>query len=397
MRGKGFAVSWLFAPYVGSADIDFFKRIKDTALAWDVVQVARDSRDDRILRYATAPIERFEIQTDHNNPRTLRAREDFMRESLALFEARRASYDFIVSHSNEMVSHDVAAEIKRRHPALPWIAYFGDLFERNPYVKYIPNYPLVQENIDIERQTLRMADLVILNNEYQKSLMFCGPMRRYASKCVVIPHCFDPRMYPADGEERENPHFTLVHTGTLYHVKRTAEPLLRAVDRLIEIYPAYRNRFEVVFFGNTPISRDIKVHTNMVNRNHVRFEEPVSYLKSLEIMCGADALILIDGIFSPEEDGIDCNPFLAGKLMDYMGARKPVLGITMDKGPSADILRASGNMLADDRIDRIAFVLKRYIDRKVSPDFGIYQQYTADRIGRMMDEAFASVLEARAA
>lgn len=180
-------------------------------------------------------------------------------------------------------------------------------------------------------------------------------------------------------------------------MKRTAEPLLRAVDRLIEIYPAYRNRFEVVFFGNTPTSRDIKVHTNMVNRNHVRFEEPVSYLKSLEIMCGADALILIDGIFSPEEDGIDCNPFLAGKLMDYMGARKPVLGITMDKGPSADILRASGNMLADDRIDRIAFVLKRYIDRKVSPDFGIYQQYTADRIGRMMDEAFASVLEARAA
>jgi hypothetical protein len=68
---NGFAASWFFAPYIGSADLDFFKRIKDTGFSYTVVQVARDMRDDGIMAYASAPIRRIEItDADHTQPRT---------------------------------------------------------------------------------------------------------------------------------------------------------------------------------------------------------------------------------------------------------------------------------------------------------------------------------------
>ena len=40
-KTNGFAISWFFAPYIGSADIDFYKRIKNTNIDYLVAQVAK--------------------------------------------------------------------------------------------------------------------------------------------------------------------------------------------------------------------------------------------------------------------------------------------------------------------------------------------------------------------
>lgn len=389
---KGFAVSWFFAPYLGSADLDFFKRIKNCSFSFDVVQAARSEKDERILRHATTDINRFEITTDHKNPRTARSRREFKNDSIAIFNEKKSEYSFIISHSNEMVSHDVAAQIKKENRNIPWIAYFGDLFAKNPYVKYIPNYPLVDEDIRIEHQTIIDADLIILNNEYQKNLMFVDDLKVFEEKCVIIPHCFDPKMYPPVTNAYQNDRYVFGHLGTLYHAKRMAEPLLRAVDRLIEIYPKYKDKFEIVFYGGQPSSHDISVHAFMKNRNTVRFEDQISYIDSLRIMQEVDCLVIIDGIFNEKEDDLAVNPFLPGKLMDYMGANKPIMAITMDAGPTSDILKSTGNLRADEKIDRIAYVLKRYIDGKVMPKHKEYLSYTVETIARKMDEAIYSVL-----
>ena len=392
-RLRAFTVSWFFAPYLGSADLDFFKRIKDTHLDYRVVQLRRDVRDDGILRFVThAGLERLEVDTDFRNPRTRRTRDAFRDAALAAFGDGRG-YDVLISHSNEIASHAVAYELKKRQPRMPWVAYFGDLFIRNPYLRYIKDYPLVPEDNQTEIDTLTHADLVICNNDYQADLMFTGDLARFRHKAVTIPHCYDPAMYDPAPPASTNQRFTIAHLGTLYHVKRTAEPVLRAVDRLVEIYPAYRGAFEVLFYGGAPCANDLSVHAFMRQRGHVRFEEPVGYLASLRLMQAADALLLIDGIFDPAEDGLDCNPFLAGKLPDYMGAGKPIIGVTMAKGPSADLLRESRNLTADTRIDRIAYVLKRTIDRKVQPDLTVYQRFHSADIGAAMEAAIRRVVK----
>jgi len=390
---NGFAVSWFFAPYIGSADIDFYKRIKNTNIDYLVAQVARDNRDDRLMRYAgAAHIERVEINADHRNPRTVSAREKFCNEVVKIFEKSDRKFDFIISHSNELISHEAAARIRKNHPDIPWIAYFGDLFARNPYIAHMHGYPLVKEDTQIEQDTLRNADLILLNNEYQRDLMFTGELAQYASKAVVIPHCFDPQMYQGKPRD-EGGRFVFSHLGTLYHVKRTAEPVLQAVDRLLEIYPEYKNKFEVRFYGASPYPHDLHVHMNMRYREHVRFESAVSYVDSLTLMQQSDVLLLIDGMFNEEQDGIKCNPFFPGKLADYMGAGKPIAAVTMAAGPTAEILSRSRNLIADLRVDRIAYVMKRYLDGKVNPDFSVYADYSINTIAPKMEDAIRSIVK----
>lgn len=390
---NGFAVSWFFAPYVGSADTDFYKRIKNTDITYIVAQVARDHADSRLLRTsAKAEFERVEILLDHRNPRTASVRKKFSDEVVQIFENTDRKFDFIISHSNELISHEAAGRIKEKHSDLPWVAYFGDLFSRNPYIAHMRGYPLVAEDTLIEKETLRKADLVILNNDYQRQMMFAGELAQYAHKAVVIPHCYDPAMYCAP-TDRLSDKFVFAHLGTLYHVKRTAQPVLQAVDRLLEIYPAYKDKFEVRFYGGAPYPGDVEEHQKMRFREHVRFEPPVSYLDSLGLMQQADVLLLIDGMFTEKEDNITSNPFFPGKLADYMGARKPIAAITMPVGETADIIRRSANLSADLRSDRIAYVMKRYLDGKVSPDYGVYSDYSIDVVAPQMEGAIKSVLK----
>jgi hypothetical protein len=387
-RLKGFAVSWFFAPYLGSADLDFFKRIKNCDIHFDVVQVKREAKDDRVLQFiGAATLTRYEVETDHRNPRTRKTRDDFRRDALAIFKKNAGSYDFIVSHSNEVPSHAIALECKQLAPHLPWIAYFGDVVSTNPYVKLLASYPLHDEDCATEALTLEMADVIVCNNEHQRRLMFSGPMERFASKAVVVPHCYDPAMFSSKPLPR-NDRFVFMHVGTLYGTRRTAQPLLKAVDRLVEIYPRYEHRFEAVFYGGGYCQDDLMAHAAMRYRSHARLEGSVPYLDSLELMRRADVLVNIDGIFTKEADDLEANPFFPGKLTDYMGARKPIMGITMDIGPTADILRASGNLIADSRVDRIAYVMKRYLDKKVKFNDSSFAEYDVNFVARDMEAVF---------
>lgn len=396
-RLKGFAVSWFFAPYLGSADLDFFKRIKNCDIHFDVVQVKREKKDERVLKFVgDATLSRYEVETDHQNPRTRKTRDDFRKNALAIFQRNRGSYDFIISHSNEVPSHAVALECKRLAPELPWIAYFGDVVSTNPYVKLLASYPLHDEDCKTEALTLEHADVIVCNNEYQRRLMFSGPMEPFAHKAVVVPHCYDRAMFPTTKLAR-NDRFTFMHVGTLYHTRRTAAPLLKGIDRLLEIYPRYEHRFEVAFYGGGYYQEDLVAHSSMRFRSHARLEGHVGYLDSLQLMRSADVLVNIDGIFTKEADGLDMNPFFPGKLTDYMGAQKPIMGITMPVGPTADILNASGNLLADSRIDRIAYVLKRYLDRKVQVSDAPFARYDVAFVGKEMEAVITAASQGRSA
>jgi hypothetical protein len=222
--------------------------------------------------------------------------------------------------------------------------------------------------------------------------MFAGDLAGLKHKAVIVPHCFDSRMYPAP-RDRGDEKFVFSHLGTLYHVKRTAEPVLKAVDRLLEIYPEYTGRFEIRFYGGAPCASDTATHAAMRHPSHVTFLGPVAYSESLRLMREADALLLIDGMFTKEEDDLDCNPFFPGKLTDYMGAHKPIASITMAKGPTADIMAKAINLVADSRMDRIAYVLKRYIDRKINPDYSAYEEYSVENVSRLMEDAIRSVIK----
>lgn len=392
-RPRGLAVSWFFAPYVGSADIDFFRRIKDLDADFDVLQVRREFRDEKVLHLdRDRSVSRVEILVDHLNPRSEPTRDGFLSACLSYYESNPNRFDFLISHSNEVHSHRAALEIKRRS-GLPWIAYFGDPSAKNPYVRYLSNYPFFEEDNETERLTFLLADRLVFNNEYQQKLML-AEAPQLAAKSRVVHHAFDPEMYQGEVPEKAKPVFTFAHFGTLYSVKRKGDLVFRAVDRLLHVYPEYRDRFAVEFYG-TMTDADRAAHAAMRHRDHVLLRGQVSYSESLQRMRSADALLLIDAFFDVASDGLDFNPFLPCKLTDYLGARRPIAGITMSAGLPAEVLRASGNLIADEQLDRIAYVLKRYIDGSVTVDYGAYDRfalvYQTAKMQSVVDEVLAGV------
>ena len=74
----------------------------------------------------------------------------------------------------------------------------------------------------------------------------------------------------------------------------------------------------------------------------VKIMKPVNYLKSLELMKSSDWLIHIDAnLFNI----LDKNVFFAAKLADYIGSGSNIIGLTMQDGASADILRNLGAVI----------------------------------------------------
>jgi len=385
-RLRGFVASWLFAPYSGSADLDLFKRLLYCEVDFELVQVRRERPDLRLLdKPSVASFRRHEVAVP-SGPRTAPARQAFLRGVHQTFDALQRPPHFLLSHSNEVPSHQAVLELKRRHPELPWVAYFGDVVGRNPYVRHFAEYPLFAEDAEIERETLALADVVICNNEHQRALMLEG-VPEAASRTVVVPHCFVAAWYPPP-PPRDDSRFTFMHLGTLYPVKRRALPVLRAVDLLCKVYPHVKDTFRVVFVGDDVPDADLGAWRALRHKNLVEFWPGVPYLDSLSLMQLADVLVVIDGLF----DELPRSPYLPGKITDFLGAARPLLALTMRQGPTADVLRARGEPLCDDDPERVAFVMKRHLDGRVFSDASTSAWYRAELVGAAMETCFRAAI-----
>src|SRR5262249_26750941 len=68
-----------------------------------------------------------------------------------------------------------------------------------------------------------------------------------------------------------------------------------------------------------------------------RFDEPTSYLNSLQIASEADVLIVID-------TNLPGSVFFPSKVVDYLMFGKPILALTADGGATVDILAPLGHV-----------------------------------------------------
>jgi hypothetical protein len=130
-------------------------------------------------------------------------------------------------------------------------------------------------------------------------------------KSVCLPHVFNEDLYCQHGYPA-NEKIILRYIGNFYG-KRQPYCLLKALRQLSSEYRAF---FRIEFIG---ISTDslLEMIQNYGLDGVVFINPPVSYLDSLNLMSTADVLLIID---APTER----SPFLPSKLIDYIGANKPI-------------------------------------------------------------------------
>lgn len=368
MTSFGCLVSWHFPPYRASSGFNLFKRLRATDYVLDVIQAERqvDQSNLGMLEDAGAVFRQFPLSVRNENAYDGATRAAFVEAVVEQFDelVKSRRYDFLLTHSHEFVSHLAGLEIKRRYPDLPWIASFGDPIAANPYNLHYDR-ATIDDDVAAEREVVRRADRVVTTNRFQTRAMVESISEADVErKFHEIHHAYARELYPqALGR---NSRFTFRHVGMLYKHKRTAEPFVDAARLLLSRRPELKDRMRIEFYGaNDRFIEGTKA--DPVLGEVVSYRGQVSYLTSLRLMQSADALLLREGDFSGE--GISFSPFFPGKLVDYLGAGKPMVAVTMDEGFVPDLMARIG-MPAHNENDHagIADSMARLIDGTLKLD-----------------------------
>lgn len=296
-------------------------------------------------------------------------------------------YRAFVTWGQKHSMHLVGRWLKRERPQTPWIAHFSDPWIDNPFEKY--SVWTRRVNVRMEREVVTAADRLVFTTEETRALV----MRKYApdvrDRARVIPHPFDPDLIPRPTKRERGP-LILRYTGAFYGI-RTPEPLFAGLARLAVQDPGLIRdvRFELI--GQVP-ARDLRSPSfRSLPAGLVIIRPAVDYVPSLQLVADADALVVID---APSQLSV----FLPSKLVDYLGANRPILGI-VPPGASERLLREAGQRVADPGDpEAVAGALRETIvelraGKARAPPARLRDRYSAQVVGRQMQELVDDVAE----
>jgi hypothetical protein len=247
--------------------------------------------------------------------------------------ARHAQHPFdaMLSWSTYHSVHLAARKLKRRY-RIPWLAHFSDPWVDNPFVKY--GSLTAALNGRLERKVMGEADQLLFTSPETVDLVMAKYPRKWRDKAHVIPHGFDPGMYSGHAPPPMSGRKLIArYLGNFYGI-RTPEPLFAALAAALDRQPEALNDLQIEIVGRMEPGMSETPNARRLPAGLVTFRDPVGYRASLELMETADLLLLVD---APAPISV----FLPSKLIDYLGARRPILALT-SPGAACRVTREAG-------------------------------------------------------
>lgn len=240
----------------------------------------------------------------------------------------------------EPMSDHVLGLMLKQQLRLPWIAHFSDPWSDNPFRR--PHKMARRLNAGLEAQVISAADAVIFTSDETADLFRNKYGARIDGKVHTLPHSLEPALYrqPSRAADDEGGPLVARYLGNFYG-HRTPLPVLRALDRLAATRPDIACRLRVEFVGG--VQGWMRLHPLVRNADPARvsFQASVPYQRSLDLIVDADLLLVVD---APAKTSL----FLPSKLIDYLGAGRPILG-AVPPGPSKRLIARIGGWTAEPR------------------------------------------------
>ncbi len=243
--------------------------------------------------------------------------------------ARKEKVSVLFSSSYPYTVHLMALLVQTFYHK-PWIADFRDPWVGN---KAMAKNIAYRQKADIwlERQVVRKASYVI-NVTPSITQMYQERYPEYAEKFVTITNGFDPADF-----HQVSPYsfskFTLIHTGILSK-DRSPAALVRGLELLVEERPELREQIQVLFVGFIP-EEFVQMFKQSAVADMFEVRPYVPHSVCLDYLAGAQLQLLIFDN-SPETKAA-----YSGKVFDYIGTQKPILGI-LPEGVAADLIQTKG-------------------------------------------------------
>ena len=304
---------------------------------------------------------------------------------LGLRVLARRRFDVIVSSAAPFSSHVIAQQL-HAWTRTPWIGDFSDPYSANPFNPR----PEWRQRVDarLEASWFRSMAGAIVPVPEMKALFVREHPDFPEDRVHVIPYGFDEVLYATLPPHRFEG-FTLVHTGTFYAGLRDPGPFFEGLARVQDL------PIRVVHAG--VLQPDWLARLEALGISD-RFE--VLGLLSREaiapLQLGASALLLIGN-----RGGLQ----LPGKLLDYLGARRPILALRNDvRDIAADLVaaRCAGPVVPNQPEAIAAGLRQLYAWWKEGTLDGRFEhdgapEFTWTRLERALDQALSSHLGTGAA
>jgi len=209
----------------------------------------------------------------------------------------------------------------------PWVANAGFVV-KNSTNQRIERF--------LERVILDKADMILANTEEARDDF----LRRYEflnrSHVHCLPNGFEEYYPMSDLKETKvpvNKILTLTHTGALYF-SRNPTPFIKAVGNLVRRNAINEAEIRVTFVGEMSTTGGIKAIVEQEKlRKIFKILPRCSYREVIQMQMKSDILLLFQQDYPLQ---------VPRKLYDYMAARKPILAITNESGPTARLIKKYG-------------------------------------------------------
>lgn len=430
-KKRGFVISWFYPPGNSSEGLVTYKLLKNSRYDYDVLTRSSHRADmfDRSVDESDLTAENVRVvQAD------VVRNTDWINEAVNYFEKNRDKYDFLMTRCMTVAAHVAGIKIKKLHPDLPWLASFGDPLVDSPYLydakrdenpfwlKHIyrrthswrqtvrdfgsterflhkilwekqrrKDTQETQYYAQVNREVYALADRLIFNNTHQMKRAFTGEYKQFERKGLLVGHSFDKALYPsATAKSDSKLHF--VYVGHLDQL-RNAGVLLDGIAKLKHRDPKLYQKASFEFYGHMDDADKLRIY-NLGLMDLVKTHGDIGYLESLRKIASADWTLLIDANFNGV---LDDYIFLPAKLLDYVGAKRPVFAISQPTGATADIMQELHcGQLATHDSDEIYLYLAKIIEQGYNPI--VYNQdrldkYDAVKVADAFDRAVAELLQ----
>jgi len=258
--------------------------------------------------------------------------------------AARASLDaapakLLVTFAQPWSDHLIGLALKRER-GLPWVAHFSDPWVDSPY--FLVTGWQRRRAEAWERQVVEEATKVVFVNTYARDRVMAKYPEAWLAKTAVVPQGFEAPLRTHAATGSGSGPLRIVYTGRFYDGIRTPETFLEAMA-LVDKRVPLRGRLEVQFIGSGMSAYAARASALRLGHS-VAFTGRVAPQHAHDLAAAADVLLIID---APSDHGPSL--FLPSKLVDYLPLRKPILGLTPQAGPTADLLRELGYPVVEPR------------------------------------------------
>jgi len=243
----------------------------------------------------------------------------------------------LVTFAFPLIDNIIGLELKRRLK-LPWLAHFSDPWVDSPF--RTDDRLTRALNARLEHSVIERADLLVFTSRETADLVMEKYKPALRAKVRIVPHAYEPDLF-SGAPDNDGGRLVIRYLGDLY-LSRTPKPLFRALEILAVKEPDLLQKFRFEIVGDVHDLNLEQMGLSQLPEGLVVIRPRVNYCDSLSMMTSAAGLMVIDAPVPKNSESV----FLPSKLIEYVGADRPIIGLT-PPGTASYLISKLGGWVAD--------------------------------------------------